>query len=282
MSQKFNSNQFVVKDEKSGQQEERVVKVEASAQAAAQAFNPNKLVQPGKQGYASVKSRFGALAATDPDRAAKTRKDSRFSLNPLLRDPLSVEEEERRAIEERVRARVSAVAEESKAKAAEQGYQDGLKKGHEEAYKKFQQEGAQRLEAFEKFLRDCETAKQEIYKANEKFLIDLIYQISKMVLLKELKTDREYLQRLAVELIEKVGVRENIRIQISPEDFESAGMLKEGLEKNLGALKNLNIESSNQIALGGCKVDTEWNAIDASIETQLKGIHDSLLGSEQK
>ena len=46
----------------------------------------------------------------------------------------------------------------------------------------------------------------------------------------------------------------------------------------MGDLKNLQIEGSDQFRSGGCTVETQWNAIDASIETQLKGLYDALMG----
>jgi flagellar assembly protein FliH len=172
---------------------------------------------------------------------------------------------------------VESVAEEVRAQAAKQGYDEGLKQGHEEAFRRFREEAAERIRSFDLFLAEAETAKEQIYRANERFLIETVFRVSKMVLLKELTTDKEYVTRLARDLIERVGVRENIRIKISPSDMDTAALLKEGLEKSLGTLKNLNIEPSAQVQGGGCIVETEWNAIDASIQTQLQGIYDALV-----
>src|SRR6185369_5596160 len=122
-----------------------------------------------------------------------------------LRRPLSVEEEERRAIEEKVRARVSSMSDEVKEKAHTTGYQEGLKKGYEEAFRRFQQEGAERLARFEKLLNESENAKQEIFRANERYLLELIFRIARTVLLREAKTDKELVMRLARELIDRVG-----------------------------------------------------------------------------
>lgn len=276
---KFTPNQFgEVKEESEKSIDSRVVKLEANAETVVQQFHFGKIRRAGEGDYASVKAKYGALAATDAERAARNQKDRRFSLNSLLRDPLSVEEEERRVIEEKVRARVAAVADAAKAKAAEEGYQAGLKKGHEEAFARFREEAQDRIAHLESLLREADSAKEEIYRANERFLQELIYRVARMVMLKELSTDREYVLRLTRELVEKVGVRDNVRIRIHPDDAATVGMLKEGLERALGTMKNLNVEVSNQIRRGGCTVETEWNAIDASIETQLQGVYEALVG----
>ncbi|MCM2277266.1 MAG: FliH/SctL family protein [Oligoflexia bacterium] len=257
--------------------EVRVVK-ESIGDRQVRDFQYESLRGNAPRDYGSLKKKYGALAVTDPDHRKPGQKDKRFALHELVRGPLSVEEEERRALEERVQARVNAIREEARAEASRQGYEEGLKNGHAEAFRRFREEGAERLARLDEVLAAAEAAKEEIFRANEKFLLELVYRIARMVLLKELATDKEYLLRLTRELIERMGVRENITIRIHPDDKESLTMLKEGLDQAFGGLKNLNIEVSAQLSRGGCTVETAWNAIDASIETQLSGVYAALIG----
>ncbi|OFZ21049.1 MAG: hypothetical protein A2X94_06880 [Bdellovibrionales bacterium GWB1_55_8] len=269
-----------IKEDAGTATEPRVVKLGGEAEkTVVKSFEFGALSEPGNRNYADVKKKFGALAVTDPERAGRAQKDSRFKLNSLLRDPLSIEEEERRVIDEKVRARVAAMADEARVNASAQGYEEGLKKGYHEAFTKFQREGEERLGSFSKMIAEFEGAKEQVYHANEKFLLDLVYRIGRMVLLREMSTDGEYVLRLARELIEKVGVRENIKIHISQQDAETAEMVKRGLEQSLGNLKNLSVEPSDQVKLGGCVIETEWNAINASVEAQLQSISSALFAS---
>jgi flagellar assembly protein FliH len=274
---KFNAESFQVNKDDSEPQ--RIVKVEEHVTQEVSAYEPGNLTEKGRGDYAQTRAKYGALAVTDADRKHKSVKDSRFSLSDLLRKPLSVEDEEKRAIEEKVRARVSSIAVDVQQKAHASGYQEGLKKGYEEAFKQFQQEGAGRLARFEKLLGEAEAAQQEIFRANERYLIELVFRIARTIVLKEVSVDRKLVIRLARELIDRVGVRENIRVKVHPDDQATIEMLKEGIEQSLGAMKNLSIEPSNQVKGGGCIVETEWNAIDASIDTQLAGIYEALLGA---
>lgn len=277
----FKPGQFEIKKEADRVSETRILKVEAPFSTTIQEFSIPKIKRDGEGDYQAVKKKFGALAATDTDRKARTQKDSRFTINPLLRDPLSIEQEERKIIEEKVQARVAAIAAEARASAVNDGYQEGLKKGYEEAYKRFRLDGAERMKKLDEFLASCEGAKEEIFRANERFLIEMVYRIGRMVTLKELSTDKDYVLRVARDLLERVGVRENIGIRVHPEEAASIQMLREGLEKSLGALKNVNIEVSKEVKRGGCVVETEWNKIDATVETQLAGIYDSLIGDHE-
>jgi flagellar assembly protein FliH len=265
-------------DPKTG--EVRVVKLEDGGAPQVKAFSFSELQIANKGDYAAVKAKYGSLAVTDEDRYAKSAKDNRFSINPLLRDPLAVEQEERRVIDARVREQVEAIREKAYAEGTERGFQEGLKRGHEEAFQKFREEGVERLQALEQLIQSFEGLKTEMFKANEKFLLEAIFRISKMVMLKELAADREYLVRLSRELLDRVGLRDNITIRVSPRDQESLAMLRDELPKAMGELKNLQFEVSDEIQLGGCSIETQWNAIDASIETQLNGIHDSFVPME--
>lgn len=276
--EKFKPGQFTVKEEYDAPLEPRVVKLDVPTEPVVQQYNFGRIRKEGEGDYQATKAKYGPLAATDPERQARTQRDSRFSINPLLRDPLSVEEEERRVIEEKVRSRVAAMADEARAKAAEEGFQQGQAKGYEDAFAQFKGEGAERLARFEAMVKQAESAKESIFKQNERFLIDLVFRVSRMILLRELATDRDYVVRLCRELIERVGVRENIRIRIHPDEASTIGMIREGLEKTFGSLKNLHIEISNQVQVGGCMLETEWNAIDASLENQLKAVSEALLG----
>src|SRR5947208_7443494 len=108
----------------------RVVKVEKAPERVIREFALQKIRKPGEGDYTHTKAKYGALAATDAERQARVTKDKNFTLSPLLKDPLAIEQEERRAIEERVKAAVQEMGEKARAKATQEGYQAGLEKGY--------------------------------------------------------------------------------------------------------------------------------------------------------
>ncbi len=257
----------------------RVMKVEQDVKTVVQQFQFGKIDRPGDGDYNAAKARFGALAATDSDRKARTRKDERFVMNPMLRERLSIEVEEKRAIDERVSLEISSLAEEARRKGFEQGQREGREQGHQEAYTSFAVEAKTRIAGLEALIEAFEGAREEIFKANERYWVDLVFRVCKMILLRELATDREHVHRLARSLIDRVGVRENIRLGVPAREVETLALLKEKLEASFGGLKNLQIEIVPGLE-GGCKLETRWNAIDAGLDTQLKGLALALLGPE--
>lgn len=275
----FRKSQFSIHEENKRSRDETIIKVAERANPSVQDFQIEDIQENGRHDYSAVKAKYGPLAASDPDRVAKSQKDRRFVLNSLLRDPLSVEQEERRAIEESVRDRVSALTDEAKSLGYNEGFKEGLQKGHEEALQRFRVENSPKVEQLDLMIKSAEAAKNEIFKANERFLIELIFSIAKKMILKELNIDKEYLIRLANELIHRVGVRENIKLTIHPDDAEILEALEHGIKQNYSQLENLNIDISNQASRGGCRIESEWNVIDAKIDAQLEAIHDTLIGA---
>lgn len=249
---------------------------------AVQEFKPSPLEKKGEKDYQATKAKYGALAVTDPDiKKGKSDKDLRFSLNPETRQRLSVDLEEKKYIEQQVQEGVRHLWSKEQESAKKVGYQEGFDSGYQDGFEKAREEAHEHVTRLENFIQTAEVAKTEILKANERFVLEMIFQISKMVILKEIKQDPEYLIRLCRALIEKLDVRENIRVQVSPEDLESMSLLKEHLQATLGEIKNLNIESSASVPRGGVVVDTQWGAIEASLESQLQGIHSALVGENR-
>lgn len=269
---------FQVKEDPGSKQEMHISDVDSSSEPVVEEFELPRIRKAGDGDYAVTRAKYGALAATDSGRHSRSIKSARFHINALARDPLSIEREEQRIIAERVQAQVKQIEDKAKSDAAAVGYRDGLAKGHEEAFIRFQAEAKARLDAFEQLLTAAEKAKSEIFAANERFLIDMVFRVGRMVMLKELTTDRDYIRRLAIELIERVGVRDNIKLRVHPEEARTLGMLKQEIEKALGGLSNLSVEANPQIPRGGCVVETQWNAIEASLDRALQGISDSVIG----
>jgi flagellar assembly protein FliH len=275
---KFKTQDFSIKNETKESGEVRIVKVDTGSAPQVSAYSLPELSIRGKGNYSAVKAKFGSLAATDEDRRVKSTKDRRFSVNSLLRDPLSIEVEERRVIERRIQEQVVQERELARVEGNKKGYEDGLKKGKEEGLAEFRSQSAAALESFQEFVSSFEATKTEVFKANERFLMDLVFQVAKMITLKELSTDKDYVVRLARTLMERVGIRENVKIKINQNDAASLDTLKADLTNTFSDLKNLAIEVSEDVKSGGCLIETQWSAIDATIETQLKGIQEALIG----
>lgn len=209
------------------------------------------------------------------------QKNTRFRLNELTRGPLSVEAEEEVRIEGEVERRLGIKLEEIREKTRAEAHQEGLSKGKEDARAEILAEYKPVIERFENLLAAIESSRAEVFKANEDFLIKLVHRVAKHVLLRELKEDPEYTKRLIIQLLERIGTKENIKIFVGEAEYSSAEALKGSLAQSLGQLKNITVDLDQSISNRGCRVETEFGDIDAQIEVQIQSIAQAL-GVETK
>ena len=162
------------------------------------AFQPKSLQAGEFRTYAQLKTEFGSLANTDP------QSSSHFSLHPDSKKLLGVEHAERTQLESVVQTEVDARVEAIREEAYAAGFKKGLEDGKLNAETEFNAALMPVFENFQNWLKQCEEVKQDLYAANEKLMIQIILQVGRQVLLRELKTDTDYIKRLCSEVIEKV------------------------------------------------------------------------------
>lgn len=274
----FKQSLFKIEGEDQGKSDLNVTTLEGNEKIAIKEVELNNL--KGHSNYRDTKEKYGVLAATDT--VATGVKHQRFQLNSIIKKSLSIEEEEQRFVEERVKKRIDELFQEVKAQAQKEGCEEGFKAGSEEGLKQRKAESHKVLGELENLVSSFEGIKEEMFKANEKFLMEIIFKISKKILLRELSVDKEYLLRLVQELILSVDVKDHVTVVISAEDHEMVGSLQEGLLKKFSEMKNIRVEPSHQVRSGDCQIKTDWYVIESNLETQLKRIYEALFGNQQK
>lgn len=111
----------------------------------------------------------------------------------------------------------------------------------------------------------------------EQALVQLVSQISRQVIRRELLCDSSQLTQVlrgALKLL-PMGAG-NVRIHINAQDFELVKALRERHEENWRILED------EQLQAGGCRVETEHSQIDASIETRLEQAFEQLFERQRE
>ena len=234
-------------------------------------FRPRTLSSGQGVDYHDTKQRFGSLSSLDED-----SKNPAFSLHPASKRSLGVENQEKSRVEELVQSEVHERLTKLRDSAYQEGFEAGRTEGAASAEAQHREALRPMLESFGKLLQEFDEIKKELFHANEAFLIQLVFHISKQVLLKELSVDREYVKRITTAIVEKMGAKDNIRIKISKKDAENLDAIKDYLKSEIPDLRNLQIEASDELVVGGCKVETDLSRINASVENQLAAIEETL------
>ena len=106
----------------------------------------------------------------------------------------------------------------------------------------------------------------------EKTMVGLVEHIARQVIQRELVLDSsqiESVMREALKLL-PLGVG-NVRLYINPQDFEQVKALRERHEETWRIVEDAALQP------GGCRVETEYSRIDATVETRISQIMAKLL-----
>lgn len=208
--------------------------------------------------------------------SAIAKKAPRFHLDQTVVGQLGLEERERQFAEDRIAKEIERRWERAAEKAEVAGYTKGLEEGKAEAYKAELPRIQEKVGKLDYVLQEIDTFREKIFLANEAFLMDLIAQVAGMVALKEVTLDPDYIRRLVTALLHQLGAKEDVKIFLSPQDTANAEALFQALQKEFGKLNNTTIEASEEIPVGGCKIETRFGVVDASVATQIENVMKSL------
>lgn len=207
------------------------------------------------------------------------RKDRRFHVDPAMRDLLAVDEEANHEIEARVELRLRELRSQVEATAEAKGYADGFAKGESEAQESFSSQADVKLAKVDRLIAGFENAKMEVYLANERFLVELVHRITGAIIEKEIELDPEYLGRVVRSVVERVGVKEQLKLVANADQLEVLYSLLPELEKKHPGLKNISIESSSSLNAHDVVIETDFNRIDATLATQLGSLRDVVMAA---
>ncbi len=154
-------------------------------------------------------------------------------------------------------------AEEIESQAYTLGYEQGHKDGEELGRKQFHV-GLQHLEKlFESFKRQTAT----LSSAYEAQMLQICLLVAKVIVEKEIATDRELISRVLVQALNKTIDGSSVTVHLNPRDFEN---LDEDILARLSGPGGNKIEFKEdaKVSRGGCMIETDFGLVDASVESR--------------
>ncbi len=167
---------------------------------------------------------------------------------------------------------VAAAADELKATAQQEGRQAGL----EMAEKIVAEKLASLMPAMQKIIEDIGHAKQAWLTHWEKSAVHVAAAIANRVIRRELPNHPEVTLTLVREALELAAGSSRLEIHLNPDDHEALGVQVEMIVKELSPLAETELVADENITPGGCRVETQFGAIDQQFEAQLERIEEEL------
>jgi hypothetical protein len=125
-------------------------------------------------------------------------------------------------------------------------------------------------------LDDMTRLKSRLVKRYEKDILETIFAIAKKVIHTHMQMEETAVRDTILEALNLTTEKRDIILKINPEDFEFVEKLRPELFSRHMNVKSIAITSDPTITRGGCLLETPSGDVDASIETQLDNLHQSL------
>lgn len=199
-------------------------------------------------------------------------KEQDFEISPIVKQHRKHKREEEEEFENRVQSEVERRFEKTRSEAFEIGHQEGKEEGLKEIFHQQKVNVEEKLEILQGLLEDVLRRKDDIYKNQDKEIFTLVKNLTKWVIIRELRDDNKYLERLFEKMLLELQAKSNLLVKVSSKDFSRMPEVLEAVQANLGKLQNVRIEIDKSIETTGLIVESENGIINGSLEEQLRGI----------
>lgn len=162
----------------------------------------------------------------------------------------------------------------AKKKGYEEGYNEGYKIGYDESIRIVKNEYEQELKDIRSIKENALMEYKELLEGAEEEVLNLIIDIAKRVINKEL-TNRETLLGIIKDAFEKCLEEKEATLCLSPDDYDYYSERIGELKQIAGKVINLHLKRDSSLKPGGCVIETSHGSINASVENKIKKIEEA-------
>jgi len=184
---------------------------------------------------------------------------------------------------EKVRAEAAQIVAQAKNEAAEirrraeiEGRQAGQQAVAETVRQQLGQKLTTLLPALQQAVGQIQEARQAWLRYWESRTVHLATQIAARIIRRQLPSQPDIPLQLVREALELAIGSSQIRLLLNPTDYQTLQPQVEMIVRELAGLGQVEVRSDPAISPGGCRVETQFGAIDQQLETQLRRIEEEL------
>lgn len=151
-------------------------------------------------------------------------------------------------------------------------YKEGLKKAREDMQKEF----ATVLDFVAQSRQNIEEKYKQLFQESEEEMVDLCLTVAEKLVQSELKENRALFTQILRALLKQITDQKRVIMHVSPRDYELIQSEMDSLRRELGHVKEFNVEKNSAITEGGVVFDMESGVLDAQLPSQIELIRRSL------
>ncbi len=193
-----------------------------------------------------------------------------FRVDKIVAKYVGIDELEKESQKKEVAQQALELSREIQEGAYKEAYELGKEEGRELAYAEEKQSLATELSSIQSLIQEIRAAKSDIFKDNEKQIVNLCFYMAKRLLMKEVEVNQDYIQTLIKKTLEMAQSDEEVTIKVSTEDKKWIDLHEDTIFKELNLDASTRIEEDSQVSRGGVIIETNHGVIDATIEQRLE------------
>jgi flagellar assembly protein FliH len=175
----------------------------------------------------------------------------------------------------------SGAAEAGYARGLEQGLNEGRERGQREGFESTVKELKPKLEATLAAWNDAldrwESERTCMFLEARRDVLELALKLARKVVHRHIELEPEIVSDQLAAALMYVGKTSSLLVSIHPRDREMLDRTLAPILERLGRAEHVTLREDESLARGGCVIRTEGGRVDASIETQLRRLTESLL-----
>lgn len=199
--------------------------------------------------------------------------ESNFAIAPIVREHRGMnrqeELEKQRLIQEEVERQLIRIQEQ----AYKEGFERGLKDGKEEVFNETRAGVEQKLEILGEMVEVALQTQYDLLARERTAVHKTIKNLTKWVILRELKDDGDYILRLLEKLISELQTKNSLLIQIDPKSFNDMPDVLELVQEKIGVMKNVRMECDYDIEGPGIVIESDNGIINGTLKEQFASLN---------
>jgi flagellar assembly protein FliH len=152
------------------------------------------------------------------------------------------------------------------------GKEEGSDQGKKEFEDKVKKMVEQSKEEISSFIEEIKSFKNSIYQKQKNEVVDLIKNVTKYVILRELKNDDEFISRLFERMLYEVDTKDNLILRVNSKKSQIIKNTLDSVRIKFLEVNNIRIEDDHTLDANSIILESAFGIIDGSMNAQFEYI----------
>ena len=159
----------------------------------------------------------------------------------------------------------------------QEAYGKGFQKGEAEGFEKGLERAAAAANHLEEICARLDSLWHDMVQANEDKLVSLIGLVVDKIVYGHISVDHGVVKKAILDAFYLLTEPETAVIYVNNEDYEFVEAIKDDFFKALDTLKQVSVIADPAVGRGGCRVESEAGDVDATLESRLAAVKQSIM-----